>query len=119
MRHISDETLERTRQLRALGLSWEKIGRQVGFGPDVLRYRLDPTRKRGGESGLSSMIRDLPYRPTEAEVDRLLSTIPRDTRNFTSRVCGDPLPGRSALDQRRQSCDVFHTKIGSPQPGPR
>lgn len=119
MRHISEETLEMTRTLRSLGLSWEKIGRQVGFGPDVLRYRLDPTRKRGGESGLSSTLRSLPFRPTQAELDSLLSKVPRDTRDFTARVCGDPLPGRSALDQRRQSRTVFPTKIANTQGVPR
>lgn len=30
-----------------------------------------------------------------------LQTIPRDTRDLTGRIMGDPLPGRSALDQAR------------------
>lgn len=29
-----------------------------------------------------------------------LSEIPDDTRDLTARLCGDPLPGRSALDRR-------------------
>jgi hypothetical protein len=29
-----------------------------------------------------------------------LVEIPADTRSLTGRVCGDPLPGRSALDRR-------------------
>jgi len=28
-------------------------------------------------------------------------TVPEDTRDLTGRFCGDPLPGRSALDKRR------------------
>lgn len=34
---------------------------------------------------------------------RLLKLVPRDTRDLTARIAGDPLPGRSALDQRRQA----------------
>jgi AraC-like DNA-binding protein len=29
-----------------------------------------------------------------------LAEIPDDTRNLTARICGDPLPGRSALARR-------------------
>jgi hypothetical protein len=36
-----------------------------------------------------------------AEERRLWATIPDDTRGLTARLAGDPLPGRSALDQRR------------------
>lgn len=28
---------------------------------------------------------------------------PRDTRDLTGRLAGDPMPGRSALDQRRSA----------------
>lgn len=28
--------------------------------------------------------------------------VPRDTRTLTARIFGDPLPGRSALDQKRE-----------------
>lgn len=28
------------------------------------------------------------------------AAIPSDTRDLTARLCGDPLPGRSALDRR-------------------
>ena len=30
---------------------------------------------------------------------RRLAAVPPDTRSLTGRVCGDPLPGRSALDR--------------------
>lgn len=35
-----------------------------------------------------------------AEVRERQKLIPADTRTFTQRFCGDPLPGRSALDRR-------------------
>jgi len=36
-----------------------------------------------------------------AEVERLRRSVPADTRSFSARLFGDPLPGRSALDKRR------------------
>jgi hypothetical protein len=40
---------------------------------------------------------------TKVEADwlRHLADMPDDTRGLTERVCGDPLPGRSALDRRQ------------------
>ena len=41
------------------------------------------------------------WHDTEAEEGwkRQMAAFPADTRNLTARVCGDPLPGRSALDR--------------------
>lgn len=39
----------------------------------------------------------------KAEMRKMLSeTVPEDTRNFTQRFMGDPLPGRSALDRSKK-----------------
>lgn len=38
---------------------------------------------------------------TEESWRRQMATFPDDTRDLTARVCGDPLPGRSALDRAR------------------
>jgi len=35
-----------------------------------------------------------------ALAERMRSEIPEDTRGITGVLCGDPLPGRSALDHR-------------------
>jgi hypothetical protein len=40
------------------------------------------------------------FRPTPAELRRAVLAIPRDTRDITGLVAGDPLPGRSALDRK-------------------
>jgi transposase-like protein len=37
----------------------------------------------------------------DADAARLAQLIPEDTRTLTGRFCGDPLPGRSALDRRQ------------------
>lgn len=34
------------------------------------------------------------------DAERLLRQIPPDTRGLTARICGDPLPGRSAKDRK-------------------
>lgn len=39
------------------------------------------------------------------EFQRLMATIPPDTRDLTSRIAGDPLPGRSHLDRKRMQAD--------------
>jgi hypothetical protein len=43
------------------------------------------------------------FRPTPAELRALARAIPPDTRDVTARLCGDPLPGRSALDRREEA----------------
>ena len=35
--------------------------------------------------------------------ERTWRDLPPDTRGLTARICGDPLPGRSALDKRRNA----------------
>lgn len=118
MRVIPPEVFETVRSLRAEGVSWDKAARVVGFDRDVLRYRLDPKyaeRQRGKYSGPPSTLRAAAYRPSSEELAALLSRVPRDTRSMQAKWLGDPLPGRSALDQKREARQVFHTKIGSAQ----
>ena len=38
-------------------------------------------------------------KPDPHDTAQRLRAVPRDTRDFTARFCGDPLPGRSALDR--------------------
>jgi len=41
-----------------------------------------------------------PSRLTSDEIASRLALIPEDTRSLTGRICGDPLPPRSALGRR-------------------
>lgn len=36
----------------------------------------------------------------DIDAAELKKSIPNDTRDLTARICGDPIPGRSALDRR-------------------
>ena len=42
-------------------------------------------------------------KPSPQDLAARLAEIPADTRSFTARTFGDPLPGRSALDKILQS----------------
>lgn len=83
----------------------------------ILDPELDRARKDGRIRGRARMRRLLgarkagiaqPVELTEirARIERdareHLKKLPEDNRTFTQRFCGDPLPGRSALDRQRQ-----------------
>jgi hypothetical protein len=38
--------------------------------------------------------------PNATDLAARLAEIPPDTRSLTARICGDPIPGRRALDLR-------------------
>jgi hypothetical protein len=44
---------------------------------------------------------DRNHQQMRADAEVLLKQIPPDTRDLTSRLMGDPLPGRRALDARQ------------------
>jgi hypothetical protein len=41
------------------------------------------------------------YRPSPAELRKAVLAIPKDTRDITGLVAGDPLPERSALAKKQ------------------
>jgi hypothetical protein len=70
------------------------------------RYR-DKRRKRDRTFDRSESVdRTVGERPDPAEVLRMLAAIPPDTRDLTARLCGDPLPTRSALYQKMQGASA-------------
>lgn len=60
-------------------------------------------REVSGAKRAAGLTYNVGKRDTQAEDGwrRQMAVYPRDTRNLTARVFGDPLPGRSALDMRR------------------
>lgn len=97
------------RRLRDEGMPINRIARELGVGDEWIRRRLIPGHREKANAAWRadhpptgpSKVKIEPYRPKKDEVDRLRASIPKDTRDFTQRFCGDPLPGRSALDRRR------------------
>lgn len=104
MRHVTEETAQIARDMRANGASWGSIERATGINSDVLRRRIDPAFiameaiKRGGPP---STLRLSPWRPTEDDYRIMRATLPTDTRSAFAKAMGDPLRGRSALDKKR------------------
>ena len=105
MRTIASETLERAREMRASGFTWGEIADATGMTKGEARYRLDETyaqkRRESLRGPASKVYVASSQRMSEAEILLRLDSVPRDTRSPFARMAGDPLPGRSALDQKR------------------
>lgn len=100
--------LEKAKALRAEGLSWDAIGKKLDLYPSSLRERLCPEYKaRKKEERRQRWEREkhkiASTRYVRPKNEPPVPKIPRiqDTRDLTGVMCGDPLPERSALAQRR------------------
>lgn len=94
----SADEWRRARQLRTRGLSFGEIGDELGltghqvqvkFGNEAYRLRLErgePLRHFGDPSPAAL-----------ADRERRLAATP----SLTAHLCGDPRPGQSALDKKR------------------
>lgn len=97
-RKMTPELLQRMEALKLQGARNCEIAQMVGLHERTVGKWLngDVRFDNGGVIGN----RD----PIPVELKRqaleLYRQVPRDTRDLTARLCGDPLPGRSALDQR-------------------
>ncbi|MCP4306592.1 MAG: hypothetical protein GY788_17325 [bacterium] len=88
---------------------WHQLIRLLDLrSPDGLRLALDPEygRKRREQTQSRRSREKCPShhqggvgRVKSADVAARLAEIPPDTRTITGMICGDPLPGRSALDR--------------------
>jgi hypothetical protein len=98
--HVIDEA----RKLRAADperWNWNAIGRRFGFHSETIRRRVDPIfethmQDRGRERAARKRRRVCFYleeRPIpDEELQKRRQLIPQDTRDFTARLCGDPIP---------------------------
>jgi len=76
----------------ACDISWSVLARALGLSDGYVSV---------GQKEVLMQIAKQRNRPiTEAERLALQDAIPADTRTTTQRFMGDPLPGRSARDQR-------------------
>ena len=97
-------------------ISWTRIAEHFGVAYDTVRRALDPEwaarrrtgiaearRRRRGEGTKARSFNHVPEMRVsdKADGERLLREVPADTRDLTGRLCGDPLPGRAALDRMR------------------
>lgn len=89
-----DERLERidlALELQKAGLDVEAISRKLKVSTQTIGQYLSNAPRVITQAEIDAMI----------ERDRL-AAMP-DPRSLTGKVCGDPLPGRSALDQKART----------------
>ncbi len=89
------------------------LSREVGVPVDALRRHCDEAYQRhvidrinlarAKKNGWKGYTATESRRPDQGDVAQRLAAIPEDTRTLSQRLNGDPLPGRSALDQRRRA----------------
>lgn len=89
---LSQAELLYIRRRGAAGQSITGIARCLGRNRDVIARIMK-------EMGLIKNANPFDWKPSAEELREKLRSIPRDTRDLTGKLCGDPLPGRSALDR--------------------
>lgn len=83
--------------------------RREGVGQYVVLRRLEniptvyrcPVPEKEVENSRNECAEFAISKQVRADALARIAEIPDDTRSLTGRICGDPLPGRSALDRRR------------------
>jgi len=96
--------------------TWKALARLFNVDAETVRRALEPgygekravqlkraRDRRGGKEvrpSYSNVVRAQFGRVSEEEFRRAARLIPKDTRDLTGVLMGDPLPGRRALDQR-------------------
>lgn len=95
------------------GATYKDIAREFGLsGCTMARIWVDPVYAEKRREQVRAMRRDTSeviqglereenYQ-TARDAAKRLAQIPADTRDFTARFCGDPLPGRRAIDHKRE-----------------
>ena len=109
-----DDQIDLARRMHKAGVSWKAISDVTCLSIDTLRRRIEPgysahrnkliAERRKALSNAGEFVPILNFydrsRVKPEDAIRVLSSIPKDTRRFFSRLMGDPLPGRSALDRK-------------------
>jgi hypothetical protein len=107
---ILDEC-EKRRAENARLWTFKALGVEFGVRPRTLQNSLDPhfrERRRSYERKARLADRhvirdflDVEHPLSVAELKARRAALPDDTRSLTGQILGDPLPGRSARDQRQ------------------
>lgn len=107
-----DQIKPEVERMRLDGFSWAAIGRKLGVRQELAKRAVDAEydakirerqknyhRERRQTFKVGKKNHFVRHEVIDPSV---LNTIPPDTRTFTARALGDPLPGRSALDRKMQ-----------------
>ena len=74
-------------------MSQQSRQKRVQRRRDEINREMSANRRAAGLGHVSGL-------RTHQDAMRLMARIPQDTRDLTARICGDPLPGRRAIDRR-------------------
>lgn len=96
------EILKQAAALKEGGLSWAETAKRMNVSKSWLRYRLDPVYRSyrleaGRVDHCYSAAHSTRVAMTNEQLAEYQKLIPDDTRDFTARFFGDPIPG----DRRR------------------
>src|SRR5690348_11394150 len=104
--------IARAQQLRAKGLTDTQIARVFGLKDSIsIKAWLDPSYlekrreiARGWRRTNVERTGPCPHLERykfalERDARKLMKQIPPDTRDLTAQLCGDPIPGRRAIDK--------------------
>lgn len=114
---LDDETIAKIRRLKATGMLIKDIAKECDVNKSTVIYHTSEKRKKAEREARNQRQKELflskksmecvkfDFVPEETRqmAERLMRQVPRDTRDLTGRVFGDPIPGRSALDQRQNA----------------
>lgn len=98
--------------MRANGVTLQLLAAHFNVTTDTVQRAVDPEyaerrkqlnnearRRRRGKT-VELEIHRVDARPSPAEAAAAIASVPKDTRDLTARMLGDPLPGRSALAKK-------------------
>jgi hypothetical protein len=126
VKQLTPNLIEQARALRADGIGWRHVAHRLGVSeyvlrcaiePDYRQYKLDLNVRQRNAAKQPRIQRPRPVdRPPPRYVRHAPKAPPADVlaqrdlalelrlkpRSVTAQLLGDPLPGRSALDQRQR-----------------
>lgn len=112
-RKFTPDEIEWIKSARRVGRSWALIADHFGTGYEQCRSAIDPVYRVAQRKYRSSWQAIKRRERSNPNTSRRNPQVPREVENelrraqasplsVTQSICGDPLPGRSALDMKRR-----------------
>ena len=104
MSELDERTISIIKELHKGGAPYTKIAALMKITKYAVKKIVNPSqieRERERNRVWCKQKRKNAWRQKKTEFQALVDTIPEDTRTYSQRLMGEPLPGRSALDNRQ------------------
>lgn len=89
----NDQNWARAQELRAAGMTFDLIAADIGLTKSQVYHRFYPLERGGNTNAVRAEA------PNNVIIER--DRAHQAERSLTASICGDPRPGRSALDRRQ------------------